>query len=230
MWKVTVLTLFKEMFPGPLKASLSGNALKNGKWSLETIDIRDFSNHKHKSVDDTCYGGGKGMLLRPEVVHDALMYAINTYDSNPLIVYLSPRGVPFTQEIAKDFSKRDGCIILCGRYEGIDDRVIEYFKSNYGLLEISIGDYVLSCGEIGAFTIIDACVRLFNLSKEAVEKDSFQLDLLEFPQYTKPRVWNGMSVPDVLLSGHHEKIRLWREEQSLRITEQRRPDLLNKSK
>ncbi len=230
-WRSTILTLFPEMFPGPLAHSLAGRALKDGKWSLETIDIRDFAHDKHQTVDDTCVGGGAGMVLKADIVDAALTHACNQYPHEPpALIYLTPRGEPLRQSRVRSFMQDHptGCILLCGRYEGVDDRVIEKWREERGLLEISIGDYILSGGEIAALTFMDACVRLLPgvvNKQESLESESFELDLLEFPQYTKPQIWQGKVVPEILLSGDHKKIAAWRHKQAEQITEVRRPDL-----
>lgn len=230
-WRATVLTLFPEMFPGPLECSLAGRALKEGLWSLETVDIRDFANDKHQTVDDTCVGGGAGMVLKADVVDAALNYAYDRYPmEKPAIIYLTPRGEPLRQRRVRSFINNNpsGCILLCGRYEGIDDRVIEKWRDEKRLIEISVGDYILSGGEMAALTFMDACVRLLPgvvNKRESLESESFELDLLEFPQYTKPQNWQGKVVPEVLLSGDHKKIAAWRHSQAKKITRERRPDL-----
>jgi tRNA (guanine37-N1)-methyltransferase len=230
-WRATVLTLFPEMFPGPLEHSLAGRALKEKLWSLATIDIRDFAGDKHQTVDDTCVGGGAGMVLKADIVDAALSYAYDQYPlEKPAIIYLTPRGEPLRQPRVHSLINYNpsGCILLCGRYEGIDDRVIEKWREEKGLIEISIGDYILSGGEIAALTLVDACVRLLPgvvNKRESLESESFELDLLEFPQYTKPQNWQGKSVPEVLLSGDHKKIAAWRHDQAEKITRERRPDL-----
>lgn len=229
-WQATVLTLFPEMFPGPLAHSLAGRALRERLWSLKTIDIRDFANDKHQTVDDTCAGGGAGMVLRADVVDAALTHASDLYtDQKPTLIYLTPRGAPLRQSKVRSLMKESsGCVLLCGRYEGIDDRVIEKWREEKGLIEISIGDYILSGGEIAALTLIDACVRLLPgvvNKQESLESESFESGLLEFPQYTRPQDWQGKVLPEILLSGDHKKIAAWRQGQSEKITRERRPDL-----
>jgi tRNA (guanine37-N1)-methyltransferase len=219
-WRASVLTLFTEMFPGPLGISLAGQALDAGIWSLDTIQIRDFSIGKHHQVDDSPTGGGAGMVLRADVLGPALEHARSK-------IYLSPRGTPLTQAIAHDLASGPGVTLLAGRFEGIDERVIEEFC----LREISIGDYVLSGGELAAMVVLDACVRLLPGvlgAPESLAHESFEQGLLEYPQYTKPRDWAGRAIPDILLSGDHKKIDAWRQAQSQRITAERRPDLLGK--
>lgn len=227
-WNVNILTLFPEMFPGPLAYSLAGKGLRNKIWDLKATQIRDFASDKRKTVDDTCYGHGAGMILKPDVVHAALLDTVSQFKGSPAIIYTTPRGKRFNQNLAQDLIRKDGVIILCGRYEGIDERVIEYWKDEHQLQEISIGDYIISGGEIAALTILDACIRLLpNIvhSEESLIYESFELDLLEFPQYTKPYNWQDRVVPDVLLSGDHKRIALWQQEQAEKITQERRPDL-----
>jgi len=224
-WRATVLTIFPDMFPGPLGQSLAGKALDAGLWSLDTVDLRDFALDRHRSVDDAPFGGGVGMVIRPDIA-DAALAAI---DERPgPTVYLSPRGRVLDQARVRMLAEGPGVKLLCGRFEGLDQRVIEA----RALEEISIGDFVLSGGEPAAIALIDACVRLLPGvigDAGALDEDSFALGLdaglLEYPHYTRPAVWQGRAVPDVLLSGHHEKIRLWRRQQAERVTEERRPDL-----
>ena len=220
-WRATVLTLFPEMFPGPLATALAGRALANTIWSLDTRNIRDAGLGRHRSVDDTPFGGGAGMVMRPDVVDAAIRRAS---DSRPL-VYLTPRGRPFRQMDAVRFAASEGVVLLCGRYEGIDQRVIDAS----GAEEISIGDYVLSGGELAAMVVLDACVRLLpgvmGAAESAVE-ESFATNLLEYPHYTRPAEWQGHHVPGVLLSGDHAAIARWRHDQAMRATTTRRPDLL----
>lgn len=226
-WRATVLTLFPDMFPGPLGVSLVGQALAAGVWSLQTIQIRDFGLGRHAQVDDTPAGGGAGMVLRADVLGPALDYARERAPQSPLI-YLSPRGTPLTQAIARELAAGPGVTLLAGRFEGIDQRVIDA----KGLREISIGDYVLSGGELAAMVLIDASVRLLPGvlgGAESLTDESFESGLLEYPQYTKPRAWEGHSIPEVLLSGDHKKIAAWRREQAERMTAERRPDLIAKS-
>jgi tRNA (guanine37-N1)-methyltransferase len=221
-WQARVLTLFPEMFPGPLGQSLAGKALERGAWALEAIDIRTFATDKHRTVDDTPFGGGPGMVMRPDVVDAALDFA--TRDGLAPAIYLTPRGRVLDQELVKELSAGPGVVLLCGRYEGLDERVIEA----RGLLEVSLGDFVLSGGEPAAIALIDAAVRLLPGvmgAEETLEEESFEAGLLEYPHYTRPAEWCGRAVPDVLMSGHHEKIRAWRKLQAERTTESRRPDL-----
>ncbi len=223
-WQATVLTLFPEMFPGPLGVSLVGRALQDGLWRLSTRNIRDFACDKHRSVDDTPAGGGAGMVMRADVAAAAIDAAISNAPNLPRI-YLSPRGAPLTQERVRDLARGPGVALFCGRFEGLDQRVIEARQ----LEEISIGDYVLSGGEIGAMVLIDACVRLLPgvIGAEAsLSEESFENNLLEYPHYTRPRVWEGREIPDILLSGDHARIARWRREQAEQLTRQRRPDLL----
>ena len=224
MWNATVLSLFPEMFPGTLAFSIAGKALINNLWSLNTINIRDFSNDKNGKVDDVPFGGGHGMVLKPEVLDRALKSVV---DHNGPRIYLSPRGRKFDQSFAKDLSKEKGIVFICGRYEGVDER----FLTHNDIQEVSVGDYVLSGGEIGAQLIMDATIRLLpnviGNSKGLVE-ESFEGDLLEYPLYTQPRVWNGIEVPEVLLSGDHKKIETWKIKMSEKITKLKRPDLWSK--
>ena len=223
-WQATVLTLFPEMFPGPLGVSLVGRALQDGLWRLSTCNIRDFACDKHRSVDDTPAGGGAGMVMRADVAAAAIDAAISNAP-NLTRIYLSPRGAPLTQERVRDLARGPGVALFCGRFEGLDQRVIEARQ----LEEISIGDYVLSGGEIGAMVLIDACVRLLPgvIGAEAsLSEESFENNLLEYPHYTRPRVWEGREIPDILLSGDHARIARWRREQAEQLTRQRRPDLL----
>lgn len=225
---ITLVTIFPEMFPGPLSYSLVGKSLGR-LWELKTVNIRDFALDKHRKVDDTPYGGGAGMVMKPDVVHLALKYALSFYTAVPEILFMSPRGIVFSNQIAKKLSKNEnGIIILCGRYEGIDQRVIDYWKKHHNLQEISIGDYVLFGGEIPAMVVIESCLRFIpgvmgNI--ESVNDESFALDLLEYSQYTKPAIWKEYNVPSVLLSGNHEKIASWRINESKQITQEIRPDL-----
>ncbi len=222
-WHATVMTLFPELFPGALGVSLAGEALSQGLWSLDTIDIRNFGLGKHRTVDDTPAGGGAGMVMRADVLGPALDAAAGASEHRPLI-YMSPRGEPFTQAIARELAGARGAIILAGRFEGIDERIIE----RRGLREISIGDYVLSGGEIAAMVVIDAVVRLLPgvIGKaDSLMEESFEAGLLEYPHYTRPREWEGLTIPDVLLSGDHARIANWRRAEAERVTRERRPDL-----
>jgi tRNA (guanine37-N1)-methyltransferase len=225
MWQATVLTLFPEMFPGLLGHSLAGKALAKSRWQLETIDIRSFATDRHGTVDDTPFGGGAGMVMRPDIV-DA---AIRSVQVPHRLLVMSPRGQVFDQTLATELSRSEGVTLLCGRYEGIDQRVIEA----HGATEISVGDYVLSGGETAAMVILDACVRLLPGvmgNETTVDEESFANGLLEYPHYTRPAVWqdaNGIerTVPAVLLSGHHAKINDWRQVEAERLTCEKRPDL-----
>jgi tRNA (guanine37-N1)-methyltransferase len=224
VWNATVLSLFPEMFPGTLAFSIAGKALVNNLWSLNTINIRDFSNDKNGKVDDVPFGGGHGMVLKPEVLDRALKSVVN---HNGPRIYLSPRGRKFDQSFAKDLSKEKGVVFICGRYEGVDER----FLTHNDIQEVSVGDYVLSGGEIGAQLIMDATIRLLpNVigNSQGLVEESFESDLLEYPLYTQPRVWNGIEVPEVLLSGDHKKIEIWKIKMSEKITKLKRPDLWSK--
>jgi len=226
-WTARVVTLFPEAFPGVLGLSLTGKALDQGLWALETIDLRRFGEGRHRNVDDTPAGGGAGMVLRPDVMGAALdQAAIGTPDDRVRwpVVYLSPRGAPFTQAMAHRFARADGITLICGRFEGLDERVIE----GYGVEEVSLGDFVLTGGEIAAQALIDASVRLIPRvlgNQASTEEESFSEGLLEHPQYTRPAVWKGRAIPDILLSGHHAKIADWRRAMAERLTKERRPDL-----
>ena len=222
-WTAKVLTLFPEMFPGPLGFSLAGRALDQGLWSLETTDIREFACDKHATVDDAPFGGGPGMVMRADVVAKALDAAA----SKTRPIYLTPRGRPLDQDRVRALAADSEITILCGRFEGVDERVLEA----HGLEQVSLGDFVLSGGEPAAITLIDACVRLLpgGIGKEeSLSDESFEEGLLEYPHYTRPVDWQGRKVPELLLSGHHEKIKNWRREAAERITQERRPDLWNR--
>jgi len=221
-----IITIFPEIFPGPLNHSITGKALQKKKFSIETIDIKNFSN-KHHSLDDTPFGGGPGMVLKPDVMQSALDEAKKISCKNSKTIYLSPGGKKINQNLIQKFLKYEDLIIICGRYEGVDSRFIEYNK----IEEVSVGDYVLSCGEIASFILIDACVRLIPKvlgNDNSLKSESFQNHLLEYPQYTKPGIWKGISVPDVLLSGNHKEISNWRLKKSLEKTKKVRPDLFEK--
>ncbi|MBN8994144.1 MAG: tRNA (guanosine(37)-N1)-methyltransferase TrmD [Rhizobiales bacterium] len=225
-FRATVLTLFPEMFPGPLGISLAGRALADGIWSLEARDIRASATDRHRSVDDTPAGGGPGMVIRADVLAAAIDAASPADDPRPRLL-MSPRGLPLTQERVADLAAGPGVVIVAGRFEGIDQRVIEARR----LEEVSIGDYVLSGGEIAAMALLDACIRLLpgvmgNAQSGASE--SFSGGLLEYPHYTRPQVFEGRAIPDVLTSGDHGKIAAWRRAESERLTAERRPDLLRK--
>jgi len=226
-WRATVLTIFPEMFPGPLGLSLAGKGLAEGKWSLDVIDMRDFAADKHRSVDDTPAGGGAGMVLRADIAAAAIDAARASMPEGVPTIYLSPRGYPFLQEQAIELAARSGVILLCGRFEGIDERVLQARNVE----EISIGDYVLSGGELAAQVVIDAVVRLLPGiagNEASLAEESFAQGLLEYPHYTRPREWEGRPIPEVLLSGDHKAIAKWRREQAEKLTKQRRPDLWQK--
>jgi tRNA (guanine37-N1)-methyltransferase len=220
-WQATVLTLFPEMFPGPLGMSLAGKALAGGIWRLIPIDIRYFASDRHRTVDDTPAGGGPGMVMKADVLARALDAA--SWGGHPRLL-MSPRGRPLTQDRVQALTREAGVVIVCGRFEGIDQRVIEA----RGLEEVSLGDYVLSGGEIAAMALIDACVRLLPgvMGAEAsAAEESFAGGLLEYPQYTRPQVFEGRTIPEVLTSGDHAKVRAWRQAEAERLTRERRPDL-----
>ena len=221
-----IFTLYPEFFPGPLGKGLYGKALAEKIWKLETVNIRDYATDKHKTVDDTTYGGGSGMLIKPDVLANSLDKNINSKEK---IIYLSPRGKLFNQKLAKELSKERTVNLICGHFEGVDQRVIE----SRNIEEVSIGDFILSGGESAAFVMLDAIIRLLPgvLGNEtSVEEESFENGLLEYPQFTKPQIWEEKTVPDVLLSGDHAKIKDWRLSQSEAITRDRRPDLWQKYK
>jgi tRNA (guanine37-N1)-methyltransferase len=231
IFKVTILTIFPQMFPGTLQYSLAGQALKESIWAYDVIDIREFGLSKHKNVDDTPYGGGNGMVMRPDVLSQALDRAlINNPDVE--IIYMSPRGKILTQSISSNIVESRNIIILCGRFEGIDERLIE----EYNIKELSIGDFVLSGGELAALVLIDSCIRLLPGvldNQGTLKEESFNMagqTLLEYPLYTRPANWRNRNVPEVLLSGDHKKIAEWRYSKSLEITKERRPDLLTEKK
>lgn len=222
-WRADVLTIFPEMFPGPLGQSLAGRALLAGTWSCRATDIREFGLGRHRSVDDTPFGGGAGMVMRPDVLDAAIS---TVADGRPLVV-LTPRGAPLTQERAARLAQGPGVILLCGRFEGIDQRVVEARDAE----EISIGDYVLSGGEIAALALLDVAVRLLPGvmgAAESAAEESFSAGLLEYPHYTRPAVWADRAVPDVLTSGDHRAIAAWRHGQAATVTQARRPDLYSR--
>ena len=228
MWRASVLTIFPEMFPGSLGVSLAGKALASKIWSLDVVDIRDHALDKHRTVDDTPAGGGPGMVMKADVLARALAAASPPDDTRPRL-YMTPRGMPLTQARVATLSRGPGAVILCGRFEGVDERIIE--ARNFS--EISIGDYVLSGGEPAALALLDACVRLIPgvMGKEASgAEESFSDGLLEYPQFTKPPVWEGHAIPEVLLSGDHAKVAAWRRAEAERATRERRPDLWNTRK
>jgi tRNA (guanine37-N1)-methyltransferase len=223
MWRATILTIFPEMFPGPLGSSLAGKALAAGVWSLDAVDIRAHATDKHRSVDDTPAGGGPGMVMRADVLARAVDAVAPAGDPRPRLA-MSPRGVPLTQGRIEALASGPGAVVLCGRFEGIDERLLE----GRTFEEVSIGDYVLSGGEIAALALLDACVRLLPgvMGKEASGADeSFAHGLLEYPQYTRPQLWEGRAIPDVLASGDHARIAAWRRAEAERLTRARRPDL-----
>jgi tRNA (guanine37-N1)-methyltransferase len=224
MWRATILTLFPEMFPGPLGLSLAGDALARRVWELETRQIREFGVGRHRAVDDTPAGGGPGMVMRADVLAAAIDAAAPATDPRPRLL-MSPRGRPLTQRRVRELARGPGAIILCARFEGVDERII----AARGLEEASIGDYVLSGGEIAALALMDACIRLLPgvMGEElSGEEESFEGGLLEYPHYTRPRDFEGREIPDVLLSGDHGKIAKWRHDEAVRLTRARRPDLL----
>jgi tRNA (guanine37-N1)-methyltransferase len=223
-WRATVLTIFPEMFPGPLGSSLAGKALADGIWALSITDIRDFATDKHRSVDYTPAGGGAGMVMRADIAAAAIDAARAEMPAEAPTLYLSPRGTPLRQGRARELAAGPGAILLCGRFEGIDQRVLDARQVE----EVSIGDYVLSGGELAAMVLIDACVRLLaGVAGNAVslDEESFASGLLEYPHYTRPREWEGRAIPEVLLSGDHARIAKWRRAEAEKLTKERRPDL-----
>lgn len=227
VWQARIITLFPSAFPGVLGESLTGRALHDGKWQLHTHDLREFGIGKHRNVDDTPAGGGAGMVLRADVVGPAIEDAQSHARGRWPLIYLSPRGTPFTQEMARDWARCDGLTMLCGRFEGVDERVLEH----YDVQEVSLGDFVLTGGEIAAQAMIDATVRLLPGvlgNAESTVEESHSSGLLEHPQYTRPPQWQGKSIPDVLMSGHHGEIEKWRKARSRELTRARRPDLWDK--
>ena len=223
-WSAQVITLFPQAFPGVLGESLTGKALAEGLWQLHPIDLRRFGEGRHLNVDDTPAGGGAGMVLRADVLAKAISHARAQARGVTPIIYLSPRGKPLTQSMAQTLSHTDGVILICGRFEGVDERVIDHF----GITEVSLGDFVMTGGEIAAMALIDACVRLIPRvlgNQHSTEDESFSDGLLEHPHYTKPAVWEGRAIPEVLLSGHHANITAWRRDMAARLTKTRRPDL-----
>jgi tRNA (guanine37-N1)-methyltransferase len=222
-WAATILTLYPEMFPGPLGFSLAGRALSDGLWSLSTVQIRDFATDRHRSVDDTPAGGGAGMVMRADVLAAALD---SVPDDRPKLV-MSPRGEPLTQALVRELAAGPGATILCGRFEGIDERLFEARP----VRAVSVGDYVLSGGEVAALTLLDACVRLLPGVMGAAssgDEESFESGLLEYPHYTRPYIWEGRTIPEVLRSGDHAKIAAWRERRAVEETRLRRPDLIER--
>jgi len=220
MWRASVITIFPEMFPGPLALSLAGKARQKGIWSLDAVDLRDFATDKHRTVDDTPAGGGPGMVMKPDVIARAIDAVA---DARPRLL-MSPRGAPLTQRKVVDLAQGPGVVVLCGRFEGVDERVI----AGRNLEEVSVGDYVLSGGEVAALVLIDACVRLLPgvMGQEgSLAEESFADGLLEYPQYTRPQAWEGQAIPEVLVSGDHAKVAAWRRAEAERLTGLRRPDL-----
>ena len=226
---IKVFTLYPEMFPGPLSSSLLGRALDTQIWSLETINIRDFALDSHKTVDDRPCGGGPGMVLKADIVNRALEFHYHSTStlstlSQTSLIYLSPRGIPLTQDRVKKLAQSPSLGLLCGRFEGVDQRVLDTWHFE----EISIGDFILTGGELPAMMLIDACIRMIPGvvgSSQSLKEESFTNNLLEYPHYTRPRLWQGSHVPEVLLQGDHQKIELWRRKQAEEITQKRRPDL-----
>jgi tRNA (guanine37-N1)-methyltransferase len=228
-WRAAVLTIFPEMFPGPLGLSLAGKALSQGTWELSAVDIREVAEDKHRSVDDTPAGGGAGMVMRADIAGKAIDAARALMPTGVPTLYLSPRGTPLTQSRARELAQGPGVILLCGRFEGVDERALEARNVE----EVSIGDYVLSGGELAAMVLIDTVVRLLPGvagNEVSLAEESFAGGLLEYPHYTRPREWEGRAIPEVLLSGDHEKIAKWRREQAEAVTKARRPDLWEKLK
>lgn len=219
-WRASILTLFPDMFPGPLGLSLAGRAMESGIWSLQAVNIRDFATDRHRTVDDTPFGGGAGMVMRPDIV-DAAVASVD--DGRPLLC-LTPRGRRFTQADARRLADGDGVVMLCGRYEGIDQRVIDA----RGMEEVSLGDFVLSGGDLAAMAMLDSAVRLLPGvmgAAASAEEESFSAGLLEYPHYTRPAEWRGRAVPPVLVSGNHGAVAAWRRGEAERVTRERRPDL-----
>ena len=225
-WAATILTLYPDMFPGPLGQSLAGRALGQGIWSLDAVQIRDFATDKHRSVDDTPAGGGAGMVMRADILASAVDHALQRQPQAPLVA-MTPRGRPLTQELVRSLAGGPGVSILCGRFEGMDERLFEARP----ILPVSIGDYVLSGGEVAAMVLLDACVRLLPGVMGAPtsgEEESFEADLLEYPHYTRPVLWEGRTIPEVLRSGDHAKIAAWRKQRAVEDTRSRRPDLMER--
>ena len=225
-WLASVLTLFPEMFPGPLGMSLPGKALKDGLWRLEALQIRDFATDKHAAVDDAPYGGGAGMVMRPDVIDTSIKAAEARSGPHARKIYLSPRGRRLDQDVVKELAAESSLLLLCGRYEGVDQRVLD----KQGMEEVSLGDFVLAGGELAAMALIEACLRLLPgvLGNAATtDEESFEAGLLEYPHYTRPAVWEGHEVPKVLISGDHAKIKNWRRSESEKMTQERRGDLWN---
>ena len=224
VWTARIITLFPDAFPGVLGESLTGKALKDGKWQIETTDLRQFGEGRHRNVDDTPAGGGAGMVLRPDVLGRAIDHTLRGARGTLPLVYLSPRGRRFDQKMARAWSECDGVTMLCGRFEGVDQRVLDH----YNIQEVSLGDFVLTGGEIAAQAMIDATVRLLPSvlgNADSIEDESHSNGLLEHPQYTRPADWMGHPIPEVLMSGHHGRIAEWRQAMSEELTKQRRPDM-----
>jgi len=232
MWEAKIITAYPEMFPGVLGHSIIGNALFEKKWSLNTVNLHDFGIGERKDIDDSPFGGGPGMIIRPDVVEKAVKKITLNLKKNMPLVYMSPTGKSLNQQDLEKFAKGDGIIILCGRFEGVDERAID----NLGFMQVSIGDYILSGGEVAAQVLVEGCVRLLPGvlgHSESILEESFSKNLLEYPQYTRPQVWvdnkkQKHHVPDILLSGHHEKIKEWRKNKSIEKTKKNRPDLFKK--
>ncbi len=227
MKKYSILTLFPQMFPGPLGWGVTGRGLEQGLFSIDAIDIRDYTQDKHRSVDDAPYGGGEGMVMKPEPIIRAIRATRNSMPENVPVISMTPQGERFDQKMASELAALPGFIILCGRYEGIDERACQHVDR-----KISLGDFILSGGELAAFVILDAVLRLLPGvlgNPQSLDEESFRRPLLEYPQYTRPPSFEGADVPEVLLSGHHAAIKQWRLEQSLKRTLQSRPDLLEKA-
>jgi tRNA (guanine37-N1)-methyltransferase len=223
MWRASILTIFPEMFPGPLGVSLAGKALAAGTWGLDVVDIRAHAPDKHRTVDDTPVGGGPGMVMKADVLARALDAASSPDDTRPRL-FMSPRGMPLTQARVETLARGGGAVILCGRFEGVDERSID--ARNFS--DVSIGDFVLSGGEVAALTLVDACVRLLPGvmgQLASADEESFSQGLLEYPQYTRPQVFEGRGIPEVLTSGDHAKVAAWRRAEAERLTRERRPDL-----
>ncbi|MCF8473300.1 MAG: tRNA (guanosine(37)-N1)-methyltransferase TrmD [Emcibacter sp.] len=232
VWQAQILTLYPEMFPGPLGVSLAGKALEKGLWTMDVVQIRDYAKDKHRNVDDTPSGGGPGMVMRADVLGEAIDDVVLSRpkdikgDEWP-IVYLSPRGKRLDQELIREFASKKGITLICGRFEGIDERILEARQ----IMEVSLGDFVLSGGEVAAMALMDAVVRTIPKvigDADTLKEETFESGLLEYPHYTRPKIWEGREIPEVLQSGHHGMIKKWRLEQSEKLTEARRPDLWEK--
>jgi len=224
VWSAHVLTLYPDMFPGPVGQSLAGRGLENGAWDLKVSNIRDYAVGKHHVVDDSPFGGGAGMVMRPDVLGSAIDAAKAVSGEDKRLIYFSPRGRVMNQKLVREIAEGPGAILVCGRFEGIDQRVIEARQME----EVCLGDFVLSGGEVAALALLDSVVRLLpgvTGNQESLKEESFETGLLEYPHYTRPPVWEGRDVPEVLLSGHHKKIREWRQRCSEDVTKQRRTDL-----